>query len=432
MIEEQGGKAMKRKTLAGLAVIFLLGHVAAAQISTKVPIFQVDPTWPQLPNNWVLGVTSAVAVDSRDHVWIMHRPRTVALDQKAAPPVLEFDAAGKFVNSWGGPGPGYEWPDSEHGIYVDDKNGVWIGGSSRPGAGVCGVAGNCTRDDSMILKFTPEGKFIMAIGHRDAVEESDLPGLREVDTGFTDTKNVHTATGTFVHNNELFITDGYQGPGPQGNCRVIVFDSNTGAFKRMWGGFGKPPGCNPADPERAVPAAYGGNPAPAGRGAGGGGGAAAGGGGRAAQPTLDTEGDGSPHLGTAHGIGVSNDGLVYVCDRGNRRIQVFTITGKYVTQAFINRGGPSRSSAASLAFSRDPEQKYMYVADYGNSHVVVMDRKSLGVLYQFGDRNARPGDFQGLHNIAIDSKGNLYTAEVEPGRRAQRFVFKGMGTPPTQ
>jgi hypothetical protein len=422
---------MKRKMLAGLAVMFLviavgmsqrlLVHVAAAQNSKQVPLFEVDPTWPQLPNNWVLGVTSAVAVDSRDHVWIMHRPRTVALDQKAAPPVLEFDATGKFVNAWGGPGPGYEWPDSEHGIYVDVKNGVWIGGSSRPGAGVCGVAGNCTRDDSMILKFTPEGKFLMAIGHRDAIEESDLPGLREVDTGFTDTKNVHTATGTFVYNNELFITDGYQGPGPQGNCRVIVFDSNTGAFKRMWGGFGKPPECEQTDPERAVPAAYGGNPA-----------AAASGGGRGMQAALDMEGDGSPHLGTAHGIAVSNDGVVYVCDRGNRRIQVFTTAGKYVRQLFINRDGPSRSSAASLAFSPDPEQKYIYVVDYGNSHVVVVDRKSLEVLYQFGDRSAKPGDFQGLHNLAVDSKGNLYTAEVEPGRRAQRFVFKGMGTPPTR
>ena len=175
---------------------------------------------------------------------------------------------------------------------------------------------------------------------------------------------MHTATGTFVFNNELFITDGYQGPGPQGNCRVIVFDSNTGAYKRMWGAFGNPPACLPADPERVVPAAYGPNP-----------GAAAGGGGRGAQPVLDTEGDGSPNLGTAHGIGVSNDGLVYVCDRGNRRIQVFTIAGKYLRQVFINRSGPSRSTAASFAFSRDPEQKYMYVADYGNSHVVVVDRK---------------------------------------------------------
>jgi hypothetical protein len=409
---------MKRKKLVGPAVIALAvavvvgqrapGHAAAA--TQAVPTFEVDSTWPKLPNNWGMGVTSSVAVDQRDHVWILHRPRVgVAADKTAAPPVLEFDAAGKFVQGWGGPGDGYDWPDSEHGIYVDDKDSVWIGGSSRMGAAVC-QGGRCSRGDDMLLKFTPKGKFVMQIGHRDQ------------STGSADQKNVHAATDVFVYRktNELFVSDGYEGPGAQGNCRVIVFDAATGAFKRMWGAFGNPPSCLPPAPGRG------------GRGRGAGAGAPASGNAPPPpQPALETEGTGPQQLGTVHGIELSNDGLVYVCDRENRRIQVFTLAGKYVNQVFINRSGPANGSAAGLAFSPDREQRFMYVADYGNSHVVVLDRKTLEVLYQFGDRSPKPGDFQGIHNIAVDSKGNLYTAEVAPGDRAQRFVFKGLSSRPS-
>jgi DNA-binding beta-propeller fold protein YncE len=127
-------------------------------------------------------------------------------------------------------------------------------------------------------------------------------------------------------------------------------------------------------------------------------------------------------------VKISNDGFVYVADRSNRRVQVFTPDGKYVTQVFINRAGPSNSSAAGLGFSPDAQQRFLYVADLGNSHVVVLDRKTLHVLYQFGVRGTKPGDFQSPHHLAVDSKGNLYTAEVNPGNRAQRFLFKGMSS----
>jgi hypothetical protein len=401
---------VKRSVLINLVAVVLLvtgvasqrahGQRAATGAVGSVPLFEVDPAWPKLPNSWVMGLVSSVAVDSRDHVWILHRPRVVPADKRklAAPPVLEFDAAGKFVQAWGGPADGIEWPDSEHGIYVDDKDGVWIGGSSRKNATVCETA-RCTRNDDMLTKFTPQGKFVMQIGRRDQ------------STGAVDTKNVHAATDVFVYRktNELFVSDGYQGPGPQGNCRVVVFDATTGAFKRSFGAFGNKPMCDNvvADAE------------------------AGGGGGRGAAPKLDTEGPGPSQFGTVHGIELSKDGLVYVADRGNRRIQVFDLNGKYINQVFINRSGPNAQSAAGLAFSPDPQQKFMYVADYGNSHIVVLDRKTLTVLYQFGARSAKPGDFQGIHNIAVDSKGNLYTAEVAPGARAQKFVFKGLGAVPT-
>jgi DNA-binding beta-propeller fold protein YncE len=389
-------KTMMRCAWLGLMVIVLVGlcvRPGAAQRPAKsagMPVFQVDPTWPALPNNWVVGIVSAVTVDKRDHVWILHRPRSVAAELKgrAAPPVLEFDADGKFVTAWGGDGTGYDWPTTEHGITIDSKDVVWIGGS--------GVG------DDMLLNFSLQGKFLREFGKA------------RTSTGNADTGNVNRPADIFVDakTNEAYVADGY------GNRRLVIFDASTGKFKRMWGAFGNPPDSDP--PAGAGPAADGGR---------GGGGR-----GRGAQaaPVLDTEGNGAEHFGNpVHAVKMSNDNLVYVADRSNRRIQVFTPAGKYVTQVFINRAGPSAGSVAGLAFSPDPQQQFLYAADYGNSHIAVLDRKTLDVLYQFGTRSAKPGEFQGPHHIAVDSKGNLYVAEVAPGNRAQKFLLKGMSpTPP--
>ena len=375
---------LRRYAFVGVAIIVVVGLSqlrGAAQAPAKggMPVFQVDPSWPKLPNNWVVGIVSAVTVDSRDHVWILHRPRTVAADQKehAAPPVLEFDADGKFVQAWGptdGQGAGYDWPVTEHGIVVDNKNRVWISGS--------GVG------DDALLTFTLQGKLLKQFGKE------------KTSTGNADTKTVNRSADIFfdAKANEVYVADGY------GNRRVIVFDADSFAFKRMWGAFGNPPD---SDPPSTTP-------------------------GGTAIAKLDTEGDGSPHFGNpVHAVKLSKDNLLYVADRSNRRIQVFTPAGKYLTQVFINRAGPSAGSVAGLAFSPDAQQQFLYAADYGNSHIAVLDRKSLNVLYQFGTRSATPGNFQGPHHIAVDSKGNLYVAEVAPGNRAQKFLFKGMSpTPP--
>ena len=390
---------MTRKTLAGLAVVLLaviaglgpqrLGPAAAAQGSGQgagVPKFQADPSWPKLPNNWVLGEVSSVAVDRRDHVWVLQRPRTVPAErqERAAPAVLEFDAAGNFVKTLGGPSDAYEWSDNEHGIFVDHKDQVWIGGNNPTGQALS------RRSDDMLLKFTIAGKFVSQIGRRDQ------------SGGNKDTKNLMRAADFVVYpkTNNLFVADGY------GNRRVIVMDADTGAFKRMWGAFGN----TPLDPSPAPPA-----PTPP-----------AGGATAAPAATPVREGPGPQQFGIVHGIKVSNDGVVYVADRGNSRIQVFTMEGKFITQAFINRNEGGALTAAGLAFSPDAQQQFIYVADQSNSHVHVVLRKTLEVVGSFGRRGGNPGDFQGLHHIAVDSKGNLYTAEAQIGRRAQKLVFTGM------
>jgi DNA-binding beta-propeller fold protein YncE len=395
---------MTRKTLAYLSVVSLallagLGHsvfgpVVAAQGSgpgIPVPRFQADASWPKLPNNWVLGEVSSVAVDRRDHVWVLQRPRSLPADQKdrAAPPVLEFDAAGNYIQGFGGPTDAYEWPDNEHGIFVDHKDNVWIGGNNPAAA-----SGSASpRSDDMLLKFTNKGKFIKQIGRRDQ------------STGNKDTVNLKRPADIFVYRktNEAFVADGY------GNRRLIVLDADTGAFKRMWGAFGN----TPLDPPPPPPPPPGGaKPTPP------------------APPSR--EGPGPQQFGIVHGVKVSNDGLVYVGDRGNSRIQVFTLAGKYITQGFVNRNEGGALTTAGLAFSPDAQQQFIYAADQSNSHVHVVLRKTLEVVHTFGRRGADPGDFQGLHHIAADSKGNLYTAEAQVGKRAQKLVFTGMSAPTTR
>ena len=399
--------------VVAISQVHIGGTSAAPSKNKKLPVFEVDPAWPQLPNGWVTGAVPAVAVDRHDNIWILARPNTVpdAQREHASPPVVELDASGKFVQAWGGPGTGYDWPDSNHSIFVDYKDNVWITGSSPESPSPT------KRTDDMLLKFTNDGKFIRQLG-----------GYNK-SNGNADTKSVHLATDVFVYRktNEVFVSDGY------GNRRVIVFDADTLAFKRMWGAFGNAPadwqpiqnGMAVAGPGSVTTGAAGPE-------------ANRGGGGPEPRPT-DITGPGPDQFGgirpvanqfgamggPTHSVQISNDGLVYVTDRSIRRVQVFTIDGKYVTQAFVNRTGPSGNSACSTAFSPDKAQQFLYVADYGNSRIVVMDRKSLQILYQFGGRGAGPGRFLRIHHIAVDSKGNIYTGEVAPGPRTQKFVFKG-------
>jgi DNA-binding beta-propeller fold protein YncE len=401
---------MKRSAVNTLLVLLVLGvsvyvsHALYAQAARKeIPAFEVDRAWPKVPPQWVLGLVSGVAVDSQDHVWVLHRPETVppADAARSAPAVLEFDNAGNFIQAWGGPGPGYEWFQTEHGLSFDDKGNVWLAGSGAR--------------DGQLLKFTRDGTFLMQIGHAGQSK------------GNTDTENVKGAADVTYYKptNEIFVADGYN------NRRIIVFDADTGAFKRMWGAFGNVPTDPPAPPADA-----------SGRGRGNG------------LPPADSSltGPGADQFNLVHSARISNDGFLYVSDRANQRVQIFTPEGKYISQVFISRqawtpstlmgmlrGKPlsqledglhnARMTASRTAFSPDKEQKFLYVLDRPRQQIAILDRKTLEVLGYFGGGiGGEPGQFYVLHDIVADSKGNVYTAEVndDGGRRAQKFVFKGM------
>jgi DNA-binding beta-propeller fold protein YncE len=358
---------MKWTAIGLLSLLIALG-------APQPPVFDVDPAWPSIPNNWVLGEVTSISVDRKDHIWVLHVPQSVPQAQRAnaAPPVLEFDTAGKLLASWGGPGDGYEWPQREHGIFVDANDFVWIGGrggwprQTEPG-----------RSDDMLLKFTTSGKFVMQIGKSGQSK------------GGADTGNLHQPTDAFVDTSakEVYVADGY------GNKRVIVFDSESGRFKRMWGAFGSTPLPTLA-PNAAVP-----------------------------QP--QTTPDGPPEFGLPHAIKVSRDGVVYVADRINNRIQLFTTAGKFLKQVRVtNEGSTVVPVPAGFAFSPDRKQQLLYVVDSGPMRVVIFDRQTMTQIGVIGMRGKAAGEFDIVHHMAADSKGSLYTAEIVNNHRAQRFVLK--------
>ena len=348
------------------AGLLAIGNPTSVQsVRTGVPKFEPEPGWAKVPTKWKLGDLSSIAIDAQDNVWVLHRPRTLSPTDLplAAPPVLEFDSAGNFLQAWGGAGNGYEWPEREHGIWVDFDGFVWIGGNNCAARQLPGLK---PVNDDQLLKFTKAGTFVMQVGRSNKA------------TGNADTRNLHEPADVVVvkKTNEIFVADGY------GNHRVIVFDAKTGSFKRMWGAFGN----KPVDKDRCPP------PDPA--------------------PVPDDESSGPPQFAIVHALRVSNDGLVYVGDRENKRVQVFTTDGKFVTQVFVNRSSPTVSrTTGGLAFSADPEQTFLYVA---GSRIAVLDRKTLQVVV--------PDAGAGGHHIASDSKGNIYTA----GRGPQKLVFKGV------
>jgi hypothetical protein len=370
-------KAIK---IAGLLLgcALLIPHPVSAAPETgknsgKLPSYRVDSAWPrELPNNWILGQVGGMTVDHQNHLWVLQRPRTVpdaALGQAQSPPttaccitapaVLEFGADGKVMRSWGGPGFTGDWPDSEHGIHVDAGGNVWITGNGRT--------------DRLVIKFTPEGKHLLTIG-----KKSDAPLNNQ------DVTMLGRPSGLAVDDaaHEVFIADGYY------NSRVMVFDSETGAFKRGWGAYGvKLDEIANTPRAKYVP----GQPA-------------------------------AKQLNLVHCLALSKDGLIYICDRTNDRIQVFAKDGKFISEFVVHPETQGMGSVVNLGFSADPGQKFLIAADDGNSMVRILDRKTGAELSQFGHRGHNAGQFEALHQLAVDSKGVIYTGEAGGGMRIQKFV----------
>lgn len=357
------------------AVKAVLEKAAAAEAQQRpagVPTFEVDPFWPkELPNKWILGDIAGIHVDSQDHVWIVNRQSSLKDDDKGAaaspptseccvpaPPVVEFDAAGKVLQGWGGPGPGYDWPTSEHGIFVDYKGNVWLGAGGK--------------DDAQVVKFTNNGKLLLQIGHKGK------------GGGSNDTENFGQPQNMYVDpkTNELYVADGSR------NRRVIVFDADTGKYKRHWGAYGNKPD-DAAPNERTY------------------------------------EGPASQQFNLVHQVTISNDRLLYVADQQNNRIQVFTPEGKFVKEGFIARETRDRKGTGhAVAFSADKQQRFVYEGDGGNNRVRILNRDTLQVLSSFGRHGPYAGQFVQLHGLASDSKGNIYVGEVYGGNRVQKFVAK--------
>lgn len=352
-----------------------LDNAAVAQ-GKEAPMFEVDPFWPKpLPNHWILGSTIGIDVDSRDHVYIIHRRDTfnerteigAATDPvKAdccipAPNVLEFDPEGNLVNSWGGPGEGYTWPASNHGITIDHKDNVWIGGNGR--------------SDSHILKFSRDGKFLAEYG---------TPGA-ETDSNSLEHFGSVAEVSIDAEANEAYVADGYR------NKRVAVLDADTGEIKRYWGAYGN----KPVDTDLG--------------------------------PFVPGEEPAQQFRNPVHCAQPSHDGLVYVCDRVNNRLQVFRKDGTFVEEIFVKPNSLGDGSVWDISFSPDPEQTFIYMADGTNRKIFIIERETLEILTNFGDGGRNPGQFFAVHGLSTDSKGNIYTTETYEGKRVQKFVYKGMG-----
>lgn len=379
--------------LAAALAVALAGTVAAnGKKGAKAPRFAVDASWPKtLPNNWVIGQTGGIAVDSRDHVWVLQRPRSIAARYLgptqtpprstccyAAPSVLEFDPDGNLVQAWGGPSdPGFlekrctaamgcDWPDTEHGIFVDHNGYVYIGGNGGP--------------DYQVIKFTRNGDFVMQIGRA---------GMRGPSHPVAFTPNGTPLLGRPAEMdldreaNELYIADGYQ------NRRIIVVDATTGQYKRHWGAYGNVPNdlpIPPYDPAAPLPTQF---------------------------------------RTPVHCVAVAADGLVYVCDRVSNRIQVFRRNGTFVKEFRTDPNTRGNGSAYNAGLSPDRQQSFLFNADGENQHIWVFMRQTGQVLSKVGRGGRQAGEFTAVHSLAVDSKGNIYTGEVDAGMRLQKHTNLG-------
>ena len=388
---------MKHAPSACLALLVLSAQAA----NVSAPRFEVDFTWPKpLPNHWILGQTIGVSVDAQDHVWIIHRAGSLEARRGArrptnpptaqccapAPPVLEFDQAGNLIGHWGGPGDGYDWPDSNHGITVDYKGNVWIGGNGR---GKPRLPRRATRrneerrraavaaafNDNMVLKFTQDGKFLMQIGKpRQSKGSNDIENLRLPGQDLRRPEDQRTVRRRRLR----------QPSRDRVRRRYRQVQAPLGRL-RPQAGRCRPGRVQPERVRRRSSSAI-----------------------RCIAPSSRTI------------------GLLYVCDRVNDRIQVFKPDGTFVKEVFIEKNTLGSGSVWDIAFSKDPQQKYIYLADGENDKVHILDRESLEVLTSFGEGGRQPGEFYGVHSIATDSKGNIYTTETYRGQRVQKFVYKGL------
>lgn len=379
-----------------LGLVPLLAHAqwvapvpAVAQAPEEIPVFEYDPTWPKpLPNYWNTGNIGGISIDSQDHIWVVHRPdSTTSLAENygltgegeccfPAPPVLEFDQDGNLLQSWG---PIHDrkggllgkqvWTLPQGVKWPGSEHGIYVDNQY--------VYVDGTQSPSQVVKFTRDGKYVRRFGNQDAKSNNDTENLLHPTQMIVDPKT-----------NELYVGDG------DGNRRVIVFDATTGAYKRHWGAYGH----RPVDAMAGTLFDY--------------------------DPKAPLSTEFSPHV---HCVAQSKDDLIYVCDCGNHRMQVFQTDGRFVREVRIGEqfaGG--YGTVHGVGFSVDPEQKFLYLADGGDKKIWILRRSDLKVLGSFSSGGRGGGQVMIVHALAVDSKGNVYVGESIDSNRVQRFNFKGM------
>ena len=402
-------RAVVARLIVAITIIAVFRIITPPRVTytagLQAPRFAVDPMWPKpLPNHWILGNVSGVAVDSEDHIWIVHRPNSLEPMETwattnppaseccvPAPPVLEFDEEGNLLAHWSGEGAGHDWPVSMHGIAIDPDGNVWLGGNGNgaPAAasaasskgGAKGERGNAAPEqieapyhDTMVLKFRRDGKFLMQIGKAGQSKGSnDVENFKGPAKIWFDKKT-----------DEAYIADGY------GNHRVIVIDYKTGKYKRHWGAYGN----RPTDDDLG--------------------------------PYVPRSKNVSQFRNPVHCAVLSNDNLLYVCDRLNDRLQIFKPDGTFLSENYYYPNTLGAGSVWDVAFSADAKQTFIYLADGSNDKIHILDRRTMKVLTSFGDGGRQPGEFYAVHSIATDSKGNLFTGETFRGQRIQKFVYQGL------
>jgi hypothetical protein len=381
----------------GSVLALAAGLVGRAQVvpgqavdANGAPQYRVDPFWPKpLPNRWSMQQVTGISVDSMDHVWFLNRgnaPQNNEISGEGNPaPVLccvrgpeliELDQEGNVLNAWGGRGTPM-WPAGLQTVIADSKGFIWISG---------------TQAQDSILKFTRDGKLVWDFGHRPPPEAGMMPENNQE-------TNVLINKGRFQLDevaNELYIIQ---------QKRVLVYDASTGAYKRGWGGHGMPLSEISNDP---IPGyTWTGGPPPA-------------------------ERNFVPDL---HFVEISRDRRVYIGERGANRIQVFTTEGKWLQDIMVSPNTPARGCGGvaavkgspcgttyKLAISRDPQQKYLFVADGHNFVIWILDRQSGKTLGHFGGNGRLAGQLHFPNAVATDSRGNVYTGEVDTGKRIQKFA----------
>ncbi len=420
----------------------------------SAPSFIVDPSWPKtLPNNWRIGQVGGLAVDTHDNVWVYHRPRSLSssasaglgvagtdadgvpvdglgnsrafADQAAgccvpAPSVLKFDREGNLLDAWGGPqDPGFletncraedgcDWPGREHGLFVDHNDFVYLSGNGANFTGQFPWAATFG-DDSHILKFTADGEFVYQMGYAGM----EGPDSENIDRGPNGTPQPYLVADFSVDpaTNRLYVADGY------GNRRILIADAETGLYIGHFGAYGQNPVDDPEgtdiDPYVAGPWAS------------------------------DYEsGNLKPMFfrSPLHCAVVSADGLLYACDRGNNRLQVFDTTEVggpcsnpnaepgvcgFVREVHVSPESYANGTTVTAALSTDPDQSCLYVGDLANGTFYVINRENLHELDRIGRAGRQIGEFHWIHALAVDSDGNVYTGEVDTGQRIQKFSRYG-------